>query len=223
MSPLAERLELVRDGVRVAARAAGRDPAAVSLIVVTKFQPVSVVSDLMRLGVRDFGESRHQEAREKAAHLPSVRWHFVGQLQTKKAAAVAAYASAVHSVDRTALVRGLSATGQSADLEVFLQVNLTDNPERGGAASADVPRLTELLSVAPGLRLRGVMGIAPLGEEPRRAFARLRHAAEQVRSIAPDAVAISAGMSGDYPAAIAEGATHLRIGTAITGTRSDPR
>jgi pyridoxal phosphate enzyme (YggS family) len=210
--------------VAEAARRSGRDPSAITTIVVTKFQPVELVRDLRELGILDFGENRHQEARQKAALVPDVRWHFVGQLQGKKARQVRAYASAIHSIDRASLIDALESPGEQAEtpiLDVFLQVNLSDAPGRGGADPTDVPALAERIETAAGLRLLGVMAVAPLGEEPRAAFARLRGIADEVRRIAPAATAISAGMSGDFEEAIAEGATHLRIGTAITGSRPD--
>ncbi|GAA2238222.1 YggS family pyridoxal phosphate-dependent enzyme [Herbiconiux moechotypicola] len=222
---LADRLAAMRAGIADAARASGREPEELTLIAVTKFHPASLVRALHALGVRDFGENRHQEAREKAAELADldgVHWHFVGQLQSKKARQVREYASVVHSIDREALVTALArpADGE-ATLDAFLQVNLTDDPARGGARPDDAPRLAELIATeaATGLRLRGVMAVAPLGEEPRRAFARLKAISEQVAIVVPTATEISAGMSHDFREAIAEGATHLRIGTAITGPR----
>lgn len=216
---LAERWSSVSERVADAARSAGRDPESLTTIVVTKFHPVSLLRDLLELGVVDFGENRHQEAQEKSVELAGTpaRWHYIGQLQSKKARQVRRYASSVHSVDRLALVPLLD-TGDDP-LDVFLQVNLTDDPERGGAAPADVEALAEALTAAPGLVLRGVMAVAPLGEEPRPAFARLRAISERVRAIDPSASAVSAGMSHDFAEAIAEGATHLRIGSAITGNR----
>ncbi|QHC60703.1 YggS family pyridoxal phosphate-dependent enzyme [Rathayibacter sp. VKM Ac-2760] len=207
-----------------AARSAGRDPSELTTIVVTKYHPVSLLRDLLELGAVDFGENRHQEAQEKSVELAgtAARWHFIGQLQSKKARQVRRYASSIHSVDRLALVPLLDAgapePGESP-LDVFLQVNLTDDPARGGAAPDEVEPLVEALAGAAGLALRGVMAVAPLGEEPRPAFARLRTIADRVRAIEPSATAISAGMSHDFAEAIAEGATHLRIGSAITGNR----
>jgi len=224
---LAERFETVSAGIVDAARAAGRDPAELTTIVVTKFHPASVVRDLFALGARNFGESRHQEAQPKVAELSELdaSWHFIGQLQTKKARQVGAYADVIHSVDREALIDALSLpepVGQTGSMRrVFLQVNLTNDLERGGAAPADVPRLAEVAASAPGISLLGLMAVAPLGEEPRRAFALVRELSERVRQHVPTATALSIGMSGDYADAIAEGATHLRIGTAITGNRPD--
>ncbi|MGN6126609.1 MAG: YggS family pyridoxal phosphate-dependent enzyme [Humibacter sp.] len=218
---LAERLRRVQERVADAARSAGRDPQQLTTIVVTKFHPASMVRELTRLGVRDFGENRAQEASAKAAETSDLplRWHFIGQLQTNKAKLVRGFASAVHSIDRPALADALG--GDDRDLDCFVQLNLTDDPARGGVARPDLESLAEHVLGTRGLRLRGVMAVAPLGEEPRRAFARVREASDALRTIAPDADAISAGMSGDFEDAIAEGATHLRLGTAITGKRPD--
>ena len=221
MSPdaeLGERLAAVDASIADAARQAGRDASELTRIVVTKFHPPSLVRELAELGVRDVGENRHQEASAKAAELADLElaWHFVGQLQSNKAKAVRRYASAVHSVDRESVVTALA--GEQA-LDIFLELNLTDDPGRGGVAPQAVEALAERVLSTSGLVLRGVMAVAPLGEDPRRAFERVRVASEELRVIAPDATAISAGMSGDFREAILEGATHLRIGTAITGKR----
>jgi len=216
---LADRLAEVDERIADAARQAGRDPVELTRIVVTKFHPASLVRELAALGVRDVGENRHQEAAAKAAELTDLElsWHFVGQLQSNKARAVRRYASAVHSVDRPSLVGALA--GEDT-LDCFIELNLTDDPARGGVASDAVEPLAELVASTAGLRLRGVMAVAPLGADPRPAFARVRETSHRVRAIVPDATAISAGMSEDFADAIAEGATHLRIGTAITGKRS---
>ena len=216
---LEDRLEAVRSGVVDAAAEAGRDPASITTIVVTKFHPAQLVRDLHALGVRDFGENRHQDAAPKAEALTDLdlTWHFVGQLQSKKVRAVLAYSRVIHSVDRDSVVDALAAAAQPAD--VFLQVNLTDDPGRGGVPPQGIEALAARVLDVGSLTLRGLMAVAPLGEEPRAAFARVRGYSELLRTIAPGAAALSMGMSGDYPAAIAEGATHLRIGTAITGNR----
>ncbi|MDA3805879.1 MULTISPECIES: YggS family pyridoxal phosphate-dependent enzyme [Clavibacter] len=218
---LAERWASVRAQVADAVREADRDPAEVTTIVVTKFQPVSLLSALVDLGVRDLGESRHQEAQGKAAELAGrdVAWHFVGQLQGKKARQVRRYASVIHSVDRPSLVDALASEEEGT--RVFLQVNLTDDPARGGVPPAEAEALAEHAAAAAGIRVLGVMAVAPDDGEPRRAFARLRGISDDVRRILPDARAISAGMSGDLREALLEGATHLRIGSAITGKRPD--
>ena len=218
---LAERLDDVQQRVAEAARDAGREPADITTIVVTKFQPIELVRALYDLGVRDFGESRHPEARDKAAALQDSRtadatWHFVGQLQTNKARQVARYTRVLHSVDRPELVDALG----GHTLDVLAQIDLTGGAQgRGGVEPAGLEALATRISATDGLRLRGVMAVAPQDVEPGRAFAELAGCAERVRRIAPDATWISAGMSGDFRAAIAAGATHLRIGTAITGER----
>lgn len=220
---LEERLRGVRAGIADACRDAGRSPEDVDLIVVTKFHPAELVAALAALGVRDMGENRHQEAQEKAEALSDLdlRWHFVGQLQTKKARQAARYAHAIHSIDRERLVDALGDGDRVID--AFLQVNLTEDPARGGAAPEELERLAERVLEAPALRLRGVMAVAPLDEPASAAFERLASYSERVRALAPEADAISAGMTHDYREAIAAGATHLRIGSAITGKRPEPR
>lgn len=221
MSALADRLASVKGSIADAARDAGRHPNEITTIVVTKFQPAALVAELAALGVQDIGENRHQEAQAKAAELASLglRWHFVGQLQTKKARQVRAYASAIHSVDRPALVEALRS--DESTIDCFVQVNLTEDPARGGVGPDGLDALVELVLGTPGLRLRGLMGVAPLGEPARPAFGRMRLLSERVQRTAPDAASLSMGMSHDFREAILEGATHLRIGTAITGNRPD--
>ena len=220
---LGDRLAEVRGGIADACRAAGRSEDEITLIVVTKFHPASLVRALAELGVRDVGENRHQEAQEKAAELESLglNWHYIGQLQTKKARQAARYAHAIHSIDRDRLVDALAEVERPID--AFVQVNLTDDPGRGGVAPDGIVELAERVAAAPALRLRGVMAVAPLEEEPARAFERLAGYSELVRSVDPAAADISAGMTHDYAEAIAAGATHLRIGSAITGNRPDHR
>ncbi|NII40115.1 hypothetical protein E9228_000734 [Curtobacterium flaccumfaciens] len=221
---LQDRLSSVRDGIADAARAAGRSSDALTLVVVTKYHPAALVRQLAALGVTDVGENRHQEAQAKAAELEDLglTWHFVGQLQSKKARQARRYAHVVQSLDRASVVDAFAPTEAEPDprvLDGFVQVNLTDDPGRGGVAPSDVDALAERVLATGTLRLRGVMAVAPLDEDPRAAFARLRGISERVRLLDPAATDISAGMSGDYAEAVAEGATHLRIGTAITGNR----
>lgn len=222
MSELAARLAAVRSGIADAASEAGRDADEITTIVVTKFQPVSLIRELAALGMTDVGENRHQEAQAKARELADLglTWHFVGQLQGKKARQVRAYASVIHSVDRASLVDALRSEKTSVDC--FVQVNLTDDPGRGGVEPDALEPLVEHVLDTPGLRLLGLMAVAPLGEPARPAFARVRSLSERIGALAPDATALSMGMSHDYRDAILEGATHLRIGTAITGNRPTP-
>ena len=216
---LTDRLDSVRAGIGDAAHAAGRDPDTITTIVVTKFHPASLVRELQALGVSDFGESRHQEALGKVAELGDLdlTWHFIGQLQSKKARQVRAYANVIHSLDRASVIEALGSSETSIDC--FVQLNLTTDANRGGVRDSELERTTELVLTTPGLNLLGLMAVAPVGEEPRVAFSRLRVASERVVRLAPAARFISAGMSGDFREAILEGATHLRIGSAITGNR----
>jgi len=220
---LAARLTAVRERISAACAAAGRKPQDVSLVAVTKTFPASDVRLLSGLGVRDFGENRDAEAAPKAAQCADLDlvWHFVGQLQTNKAASVARYATFVHSVDRLRLVRALGVAARRAErvIECLIEVSLDGDPARGGALAGEVPGLAEALMAEAGLVLAGVMAIAPLGMPPADAFARLLDSAAAVRAVRPAATVISAGMSGDLEAAIAAGATHVRIGTALLGDR----
>ncbi|MBM6404112.1 YggS family pyridoxal phosphate-dependent enzyme [Phycicoccus sp. CSK15P-2] len=220
---LAAGLARVHERVDAALSAAGRTDAP-TLVVVTKRFPTSDLDLLVDLGVTDIGENRDQEA---AAKLPEVAArsgltvHFVGQVQTRKAGSVARYADVVHSLDREKLARALdrAAEREGRAIEVLLQVGLDTAGGRGGAPAADVPALADLVAGLEHLRLRGVMAVAPRCEPPRPAFARLRELSERLRSAHPGATAISAGMSGDLEDAVAEGATHLRVGSAILGSR----
>jgi len=196
---------------------------------VTKFHPASLVRELIALGERHFGENRHPESRDKAATVaelagdvsPPVEWHFVGQIQTKKARQIAKYASCLHAIDRPELVDALASISRPSPLDVFVQLNLTDDPGRGGIDDAGLESLVERVLETPTLRLLGLMAVAPLGGDPDAAFASVRERSERIRSIAPEATALSMGMSGDFRSAISQGATHLRIGAAITGKRPD--
>ena len=225
---IADGVAAVRGRITAACSEVGRAADEITLTVVTKFFPSSDIRILAELGVRDVGENRHQEAEAKAAETADLdlRWHFVGNLQSNKAAAVASYADVVESVDRPKLVRGLSkgALERGGQLDCLVQVNLDlpaagSAPGRSGAAPAAVVPLAEHVAAAEGLRLRGVMAVAPAGEDPAPAFDRLADLAEHVRRIDPAATWISAGMSGDLEAAIRSGATHVRIGSAVLGRR----
>jgi PLP dependent protein len=220
---LAVRLAAVRDRIRAACDAAGRKPQDVTLVAVTKTFPASDVRLLSGLGVADFGENRDAEAAPKAEQCADLDliWHFVGQLQTNKAASVTRYATFVHSVDRLRLTHALGAGARRAGrvLQCLIEVSLDGDPARGGAPAGQVRGLAEAVLAETGLVLAGVMAIAPLGMAPAEAFARLGDSAAVVRSVRPHACVISAGMSGDLEAAIAAGATHVRIGTALLGDR----
>jgi pyridoxal phosphate enzyme (YggS family) len=236
---LSENLVALRARIAVACEAAGRSPGEVTLVAVTKTFPASDVRLLASLGVTDVGENRDQEAAPKAARCadltPPLRWHFVGQLQVNKCASVVRYADVVHSVDRMRLVQALATRARAAGrlITCLVQVNLDPDagqrgepgnadesgPPRGGALPADIPALADAIESQAGLVLGGVMAVAPLGQPPRPAFARLREVAGALRGAHPGAMMISAGMTGDLDDAIAEGATHVRVGTALLGGR----
>jgi PLP dependent protein len=220
---LAAGLEAVRARIARACDDAGRDPAEVTLVVVTKFFPASDVRLLAGLGVTDVGENRHQEAAEKSRECGDLglRWHFIGGLQSNKAAAVAGYADAVHSVDRAKLVAPLDRGAADRQVDVLLQVSL-DPPGASGRAGADpedLGALADTVEAAEHLRLRGLMAVAPLGEDPAQAFARLAEIRRTFLSQHPGATWLSAGMSNDLEQAVAAGATHVRIGSAVLGSR----
>lgn len=222
---LSANLDVVRRRIAAACAAAGRDPDEVSLVVVTKFFPASDVRILADLGVTDVGENRHQEAEAKAAECAELglRWHFIGGLQSNKAGAVARYSDVVESLDRTKLVgplsRGADARGRA--LDVLLQVSLDPSgaQHRSGAAPADLADLAQRVEEESGLRLRGLMAVAPLGEDPDTAFARLAGIRRDVLADHAGATVLSAGMSSDLEAAITHGATHVRVGSAVLGPR----
>ncbi|MFI0484519.1 YggS family pyridoxal phosphate-dependent enzyme [Actinomadura sp. 9N215] len=225
---IAEGVAAVRARIAAACAAAGRDERELTLIAVTKTFPASDVRLLAGLGLTDVGENRDQEARPKAAECADLplTWHFVGRLQTNKARAVAGYADVVHSVDRSRLVTALSDAAVRAErtLRCLVQVSLDEaaSPQeqgRGGASPGDVPRIADEIAAAGGLELGGVMAVAPLGQDPLPAFTRLAGIAAELRGNHPDARIVSAGMSVDLEQAIACGATHLRVGTALLGGR----
>jgi pyridoxal phosphate enzyme (YggS family) len=224
-------LGAVRSRISDACASVGRDAREVTLIAVTKTYPATDVVTLARLGVIDIGESKDQEARAKIRELAAppfepveLRWHLVGRLQTNKARSVVGYATAVHSVDRAKLVRALADaaadSARSEPLDVFVQVSLDDDPDRGGVVSDKLPALADLIAERAELRLLGVMAVPPIDADPDSAFERVRELSERVRGAHPGATAISAGMSSDLEAAVRNGATHVRVGTALLGRRA---
>ncbi len=222
---IAAGLEGVRARIEGACREVDRDPAEVTLVVVTKFFPASDVRLLAELGVTDVGENRHQEAVAKVAECVEVpvRWHYIGGLQSNKAAAVASYADVVESVDRPKLLNGLQrgAHDRGHRLDVLLQVSL-DPPGSTGRSGVEPGGLADLASRVGehgSLRLRGLMAVAPLGEDPAAAFARLTQIRADFLVDHPDATTLSAGMSADLEDAVRVGATHVRVGSAILGPR----
>ena len=223
---LERSLRGVQQRIASAADAAGRSPDDVTLIVVTKTWPTSDVRILYDLGVRHVVENRHQDAEPKALELTDLglSWHFVGQVQSNKAARIATYADAVHSVDsvRVATRLGDAARQQRRRVDCFIQVSLDSGPPlsgRGGVDADGVEAVANAVDQSDALRLRGVMGVAPLRGDPRAAYAELARISATLRTSHPGASAISGGMSGDFVAAIGEGATHVRVGSAVLGER----
>lgn len=214
-SEIAENLERTRERIAKACDSVGRDPESVTLIAVTKTFPSSDIRILADLGIADVGENREQEGASKVEELEdlNLRWHFIGQLQRNKARKVAAWADVIHSVDRVELIDLLG------DREVLIQVNLDPSATgRGGVWPDQVESLASKVQEAKTV-LRGLMAVAPLGEHPDRPFAELSALHRQILITHPQATWLSAGMSSDLESAIAYGATHIRLGSSILGSR----
>lgn len=221
---LAAALAAVEARIEAACSAAGRAREEVTLVAVTKFFPAGDVDLLAELGVRAVGENRDQEASAKLAQVErreALEVHFIGQLQTRKAGSVVRYADVVESVDRPKLVAALDRAAAAAGVRpaVLVQVNLDGVEGRGGVTPGAALELADTIAGCDHLELRGVMAVAPLGADPAPAFAELRTVADGMRAAHAAATWISAGMSGDLEAAVAHGATHLRVGSAILGSR----
>jgi PLP dependent protein len=233
-SELVTTLGAVRHRIADVCGSVGRDPRQVTLIAVTKTYPARDVVTLVQLGVRDIGESRDQEAADKVVEVterlggfggqvPAPRWHFVGRIQSRKCRSIAQYASTVHSLDRPEIAERLAAAIRDAkrpSLEVFIQLSLDGDPDRGGVVAADVAALAGAVGEHGELQLRGLMAVAPIGADPDAAFAELQVASQQLQADHPEADAISAGMSGDLDSALRHGATHVRVGSALLGRRA---
>jgi pyridoxal phosphate enzyme (YggS family) len=226
---LSAGLAKVEERILAACRAADRPRGDIQLIVVTKNFPGSDIELLCDLGVKDIGENRDQEASAKIGALPRevrerLHVHFIGQLQSNKAGSLATYVDTVHSIDRDKLVFALdrAAAARGREIGALIQVSLAGDRAqagRGGIRPDGVAELANSVAAAQHLRLRGLMAVAPLGVDPGEAFAQLDTVARAVRADHPGATWVSAGMSADLEAAVANGATHLRVGTAILGSR----
>lgn len=208
-----------------AARKHGRSLDDIELIVISKNHPVGLVEELYDLGQRHFGENRDQEAAPKAAatvSLTGITWHFVGQLQSNKVKSVLNYAHYLHSIDRSSLLSALAKelSKTPIDIKGFVQLNLTDDPGRGGIQPSDLMSFADSVASVPGIELQGVMGVAALDRDPRIDFETIAQCSARLTAAHPMAKYISAGMSHDFEQALEFGATHLRIGTAITGNRN---
>ena len=222
----AENLDFVRSHIASAAAAAGRDPTQITLVAVSKAQPLAAMRAVHALGVVDFGESYPQEALAKIEALggETLIWHFIGQIQSNKTRVIAEHFAWVHSVDRVQIARRLNAQRpfHAPPLNVCLQVKLIDEPAKGGVSPLELSSLAEEVAGLKRIRLRGLMCLPPVSDdvtEQRRWFARLRELLLELNGKGHALDVLSMGMSGDYEAAVREGATHLRIGTAIFGAR----
>jgi pyridoxal phosphate enzyme (YggS family) len=222
---LESRYKEVKERIAQAATRNGRELSDIELIVISKNHPASLVEELYSLGHRHFGENRDQEASPKAAataELSGLIWHFVGQLQSNKVKSVLGYAKYLHSIDRESLIGALAKELAKSPINVkgFIQLNLTEDPGRGGIQPKNLMAFAESVAVVPGIELQGVMGVAALDRDPRLDFDTIANCSHLLQQAHPRAKFISAGMSHDFEAALEFGATHLRIGTAITGNRN---
>lgn len=217
---LAFNVNSVYQRIEQAAGRVGRSREEITLIAVTKTYPVSDVEILHRLGIENFAENRDREGRDKSAIVPAI-WHFQGQIQSNKISSIALWANVVHSLDDPRHLRLLSASVPGSKvISVFIQVCLDPQPGRGGILPQDLSPLAELVLGESSLKLEGLMAVAPLGEDPVSAFSRLARIHSEFRQQFPSAPSLSAGMSGDFEIAIEHGATHVRIGSSILGSRS---
>ena len=220
MSAVADNLAAIRTRIESACRRAGRSPADVSLVAVSKLQPAALVREAYAAGQRDFGENYAQELRDKAAELsdlPDIRWHAIGPLQSNKAKYVAAGAFAFHALDRLEVARELSRRRRDAPLRCFLEINLAAEETKGGVSGADAPRLADAVRALPNLQLVGLMALpppSPDAESSRPYFRMLRELGARIG--VPE---LSMGTTFDYEIAVEEGATCVRVGTAIFGER----
>ena len=227
MSAILERLADVRARIASAARKAGRDPGDVKLLAVTKGFPAAQVGEAASAGQLAFGENRVQEAEAKIAALPALEWHLIGQLQRNKARRACELFAAIQSVDRAELAQALARHAEALGrrVRVLVQVNVDEEPQKGGVALADAPALVRAIAALPGLDLAGLMAIPrprPDAESMRPAFAQLRRLRDRIRLEAPGGPRLeelSMGMSDDFEIAIQEGATIVRVGSAIFGAR----
>jgi pyridoxal phosphate enzyme (YggS family) len=214
---ITRNLQEVKGRINRAAKSVNRDPAEIKLIVVTKTFPISDIEILCELGQSNFGENRDQEAAPKAELIPAT-WHFQGQIQSNKIKSICQWADVIHSICSVKEI--LKFAQSSRKHQVFLQVSLDGELGRGGTNSTDLSQLADLVNESDNLELLGLMAVAPLGVEPEKAFADLAQINQGFTGQFPNSKYLSAGMSGDFEAAIKYGATHIRVGSSILGSRS---
>jgi pyridoxal phosphate enzyme (YggS family) len=223
---LPEQVRMVRKRIDSAVQAAGRNVDSVTLLAASKAQPANSVRALAQAGVRDFGESYVQEAQEKIQALRdlSLTWHFIGRLQTNKTRPIAESFDWVHGVDRLKIAERLAEQRpfHAPPLNVCLQVNIAGEASKGGVTIAELPTLASAVAALPRLKLRGLMCLPPDEDDPSRQrgwFAKMRQALETLNAAGAGLDTLSMGMSGDLESAILEGATLVRVGTALFGSR----
>jgi PLP dependent protein len=214
---ITRNLQEVKERIKSAANSVNRDPAEIQLIVVTKTFPISDIEILRELGETNFGENRDQEAGPKAEMI-SATWHFQGQIQSNKIKSICQWADVIHSISSEKEILKFAQSERKHQL--FLQVSLDGQEGRGGANPADLAQLADLVNESNNLELLGLMAVAPLGVEPDKAFADLAQINQGFAGQFPNSKFLSAGMSGDFEAAIKNGATHIRVGSSILGSRS---
>jgi pyridoxal phosphate enzyme (YggS family) len=219
---ISQALSQVEERIARACLSAGRNRDDVTLIAVTKTYPVSDVQILQGLGINNFGENRDAEGVEKSS-LIEAHWHYQGEVQSKKIGSISRWADTVHSLDDLSHIekfnRALETLGDKS-LQVFIQVSLDGNPTRSGLQPSDLMQACQAVSDSVHLQLMGVMAVPPVESDPEKSFAQVADIAEGVKHGFPEAKYLSAGMSGDFEVAIAYGATHIRIGSQILGSRS---
>jgi pyridoxal phosphate enzyme (YggS family) len=223
---VAHNLNEVQERILASASSAGRSPAEITLIAVTKTYPVSDVLILKDLGIENFGENRNEEGQEKAPVVDGI-WHFQGQIQSKKLSAISKWADYIHSVDDPTHLEKLERTLELQNFEgskgVFLQLTLDAAQGRGGVVADELEKLGEVVLASSHITLMGLMCVPPVGVLPEAAFAEVARVHQRFVKIFPQATGLSIGMSGDYEVAITYGATHIRVGSSILGPRSYPQ
>jgi pyridoxal phosphate enzyme (YggS family) len=226
---LSLRYDQVQARIADAASKSRRTRAEIELIVVTKTHPASLVAELVDLGQLAFGENKDQEAKPKAELLSQLRpdaaasWHFVGQLQSNKVKSVLSYADVIHSLDRSSLLKELAKqlANSGKQVSAFIELNLTDDPNRGGLAPDSIKQFAERAAEVENLEVLGLMAVAGLGVDPRVDFERVQKHSQTLQEVVASANKLSLGMSADFEQAIEFGATHLRVGSEITGPRGN--
>jgi len=221
---LARSLESVQTRISSAATSVGRTAEEITLIAVTKTYPTSDAEILRTLGVTNFGENRDSEGAEKSALVQGI-WHFQGQIQSKKLKSIASWASVIHSIDNLEHLEKLSKALENSEkrVDVFLQLSLDGDAGRGGVVASSIAPLADFVMSDPSLRLLGLMCVPPVEADVEQSFTAIESSHQRFLRDYPEATKLSAGMSNDFETAIEHGATHIRVGTEILGSRTYPQ